>query len=92
MDDDYDFVDNVFCTAILQILKMPGVLSEDLPIVDLDEVKFDFERNGDRDETFHESFYFYDGTIKRKPLTNLQSKMNKTLSKKAQKLAKQQKK
>lgn len=64
----------------------------DSPILDLEEVKYDFEKNGDCDETFYEKDdHWYNGTHKRKPLATLQPKTNKYSSKKAQKLAKTQK-
>ncbi|XP_037029248.1 nanos homolog 1 [Bradysia coprophila] len=75
--DDYAFLDNVFCTAILRILEIPDILT-DSPSIDLDEVKCDFEKNGTCDETY------YDHDTTRAPLTDIQSRINK---KKAQKLA-----
>lgn len=113
--DEYALVDNVFCTAILQILEssdyLTGIPSEqtfyhsdfrsnlkfifflrlqraneiDSPTFDWDEVRSDFEQNGTGDETFN-------GTTncasKRKPLANLQTKVNRRIPKKA--LKKQQ--
>lgn len=113
MDNEDAFVDNVFCTAILQILEIPGILTginiwnaqtlwsifqwanffcSDSSTIDLDELKYEFERNGCCDESFYGNDHHpHDEVDKRKPLANLQSKMNKHLSKKALKLAKAQK-
>nr|AEA03004.1 nanos protein [Rhynchosciara americana] len=52
--DDYAILDNVFCTAILQILEIPGIFT-DSPFIDLDEVKCDFEKNGNSDEPYYGS-------------------------------------
>lgn len=64
----------------------------DSSTIDLDELKYEFEKNGCCDESFYGNDpHPQDEVNKRKPLANLQSKMNKHLSKKALKLAKAQK-
>lgn len=75
--------DNVFCTAIMQILNIPGILDDPGPPFDLDEVRQDFDNNGEHCD---------EESPKRKPLVNLNLplKANKLLSKKALKIAKAQ--